>query len=72
MEKQQEIYISEEESIIKIVMTPKRMRKHIENEHRDDCSNCDYEWKVISKFKKPMLRQLGEAVHINNTKKMNL
>ena len=48
------------------------MRKHIENEHRDDCSNCDFEWKVISKLKKPMLRQLSEAVHINNTKKNEL
>ena len=43
------------------------MRKHIESDHKNDESQCEFVWSVISSFKKPMLRQLTEAVHINNT-----
>jgi len=43
------------------------MRKHIESDHKNDESQCEFVWSVISSFKKPMLRQLTKAVHINNT-----
>ena len=43
------------------------MRKHIEKEHENNPDNCEFEWNVIGKFQKPMLRQLTEAIHINNT-----
>ena len=48
------------------------MRKHIREDHEDKCSKCDFSWKVIGTFKKPMLRQLSEAIHINNTEKKSL
>ena len=48
------------------------MRKHIREDHEDKCSKCDFSWKVIGSFKKPMLRQLSEAIHINNTEKKSL
>ena len=44
------------------------MRKHIESVHGNNRSECDFEWKVINSFRKPMQRQLSEAVHIHNTK----
>ena len=43
------------------------MRKHMMESHNNDINKCDFSWKVIGKFKKPMLRQLSEAIHINNT-----
>ena len=40
------------------------MLKHIQNEHNGD--KCDFTWKVMSKFKKPMQRQLSEAINVEN------
>ena len=34
------------------------MRKHIENEHENESSKCEYEWSLVNSFRKPMLRQL--------------
>ena len=48
------------------------MRKHEELFHKDDCKSCDYEWKVIGKFRNPLRRQLCEAVAISNTRKEEL
>ena len=48
------------------------MCKHIENDHKDENSQCEFVWNVVSSFKKPMLRQLTEAVHINNTDERNI
>ena len=42
------------------------MRKHMIENHNNEMNKCDFSWKVIGKFKKPMLRQLSEAIHINN------
>ena len=43
------------------------MRKHIESEHKNSHSKCEFEWKEINSFRKPVQRQLSEAVHIHNT-----
>ena len=48
------------------------MRKHQKNEHENEGEICDFEWNVIGQFKKPLRRQLCEAVLINNTKKSEL
>ena len=47
---------------------PNWMRRHIEEEHEQESDNCEFTWKIISTFKKPMRRQLTEAVYINNTR----
>ena len=44
------------------------MRKHIENDHENESGRCEFEWSIVNSFRKPMLRQLTEAVYINNTK----
>ena len=44
------------------------MRKHIENDHENESTKCEFDWQIVNSFKKPMLRQLTEAVNINNTK----
>ena len=44
------------------------MYKHIEREHSGKMEEADFDFKVIKTFKKPMLRQLSEAVNIQNTK----
>ena len=46
------------------------MRKHIQTDHTNE--NCEFAWSVMSTFQKPMLRQLTEAVHINNTEAAEL
>ena len=43
------------------------MYKHIEKEHNGKTDEADFKWKVIGSFKKPMLRQLSEAIEIDNT-----
>ena len=43
------------------------MKKHIESDHKNNDTVCEFEWKIINSFRKPMQRQLSEAVHINNT-----
>ena len=44
------------------------MLKHIQSEHRNIKSNeCDFKWQVISKFRKPMQRQISEAINIENS-----
>ena len=43
------------------------MRKHIESEHENIRSKCEFEWKVMGAFRKPMQRQLSEAIYIQNT-----
>ena len=40
------------------------MYKHIEKEHDGDCSNVNFNWQVIGKFRKPLERQLSEAIDI--------
>ena len=41
------------------------MRKHIQSDHGDE--KCEFVWNIVKSFQKPMLRQLTEAVYINNT-----
>ena len=44
------------------------MLKHIQSEHRNIKSNeCDFKWQVMSKFRKPMQRQISEAINIENS-----
>ena len=44
------------------------MLQHVELEHKDlGNKQCDFVWSVIRKFKKPMQRQLSEAISIDNT-----
>ena len=42
------------------------MHKHVEKEHGDNDENITFSWKVIGQFRKPLARQLCEAVHIDN------
>ena len=45
------------------------MLKHMQNEHTSlDSEECGFRWKVMAKFKKPMQRQLSEAINIENAK----
>ena len=49
------------------------MKQHMINDHAD--KQCDFSWSIVNSFKKPILRQLTEAVNINNTvekEQMNL
>ena len=49
------------------------MLKHHQNEHSNlKSDDCEYEWKVMAKFRKPMQRQLSEAINIENTKSNEL
>ena len=49
------------------------MYKHIENEHRNlNGKECDFKWTVLNRFKKPMQRQLSEAINIDNTNSTQL
>ena len=60
------------QNIIKTCDNPNKkswIRKQIENEHADTRNKCEFEWKVINSFRKPMQRQLSEAVYIHNTDK---
>ena len=43
------------------------MYKHIQKEHNGNIDVADFQWKVLGSFKKPMLRQLSEAIEIDNT-----
>ena len=44
------------------------MFKHLKNYNGGDVSKADFKWKVIGSFKKPILRQLSEAIEIDNAK----
>ena len=48
------------------------MKKRIEYEHQEDGKSCEFEWKVINQFRKPLRRQLCEAIHIGMTNKKEL
>ena len=41
------------------------MRKHVDNEHEGNGENVEFQWKVTGTFKKPLQRQLTEAVKIS-------
>ena len=41
------------------------MHKHVSKEHADNVEKVTFDWEVISKHKKPLQRQLAEAVKIN-------
>ena len=41
------------------------MMKHVENEHEGRGENVSFHWKVTGTFKKPLQRQLTEAVKIS-------
>ena len=42
------------------------MRKHIEKDHKGNEDSVKFTWNVLMKHKKPLRRQLHEAVNINN------
>ena len=49
------------------------MYKHISKEHDSNVENVNFDWKVISKHKKPLQRQLAEAIRIDKkTPEVNL
>ena len=49
------------------------MLKHMQNEHNNlESEECNFKWKVMAKFRKPMQRQLSEAINIENTKSEEL
>ena len=41
------------------------MHKHIQKEHENNPENVSFSWKVIGQFKKPLSRQLFEAIKID-------
>ena len=45
------------------------MKKHIDAEHGGNKDGIKFTWKVMMKNKKPLKRQLNEAVNINNRNK---
>ena len=49
------------------------MLKHMQNEHSNlESEECNFKWKVMAKFRKPMQRQLSEAINIENCKNNEL
>ena len=42
------------------------MHKHVEKDDKDSDDKVTFSWKVIGQFRKPLARQLCEAVHIDN------
>ena len=46
------------------------MKKHLEDEHAEE--PCNFAWSVVNSFRKPMLRQITEAINIKNTSKSSL
>ena len=45
------------------------MWKHLSNEHRGNEEKIDFDVKVVKKFKKPISRQINEALRISGKKK---
>ena len=45
------------------------MNNHLLSEHKENPEEVEFEWKVIGKHRKPLLRQLDEAVNINRIPK---
>ena len=41
------------------------MYKHVAKQHNGNGENVDFDWKVLSKHKKPLQRQLAEAIKID-------
>ena len=41
------------------------MYKHVTKEHNGNVENVNFDWKVLSKHKKPLQRQLAEAINID-------
>ena len=42
------------------------MKKHIDTDHEGNAEGVTFTWKVLMKHRKPLRRQLHEAVNINN------
>ena len=42
------------------------MKRHVKKFHEESKYKCEFAWKVVKSFNKPALRQLTEAVYINN------
>ena len=45
------------------------MLKHMQKDHNTDAKNVAFTWNVLGKFRKPMRRQLTEAIHIEKAGK---
>ena len=45
------------------------MLKHMQTDHDKDVKNVEFTWNVLGKFRKPMRRQLTEAIHIEKAGK---
>ena len=41
------------------------MKNHINEEHNGKAENVEFVWKIGGKFRKPLQRQLKEAIEIN-------
>ena len=47
-------------------MPPFNMKKHIDKDHEGNVEGVKFTWKVLMKHRKPLRRQLHEAVNIDN------
>ena len=45
------------------------MNKHVTNEHEGNPEGIEFDWKIVGKFKKPLARQLTEAIKIDKKTK---
>ena len=45
------------------------MNKHVMIEHEGNHEGIEFDWKIVGKFKKPLPRQLTEAIKIDNKTK---
>ena len=48
------------------------MNKHIENDHKGEGESVEFEWKILGTFRKPSLRQISEAYHIDKKKRKKI
>ena len=45
------------------------MHKHIMKEHKGKAHEVDFDWKIVGKYRKPLSRQLAEAIEIEKNPK---